>query len=524
MVEDRELLWRYARGHDEAAFRALVDRHVDFVFAAARRRLNGDAAAAEDVAQQVFTAVATQAQALSAGVALPAWLYLTTRNICVDFVRAQTARRRRELEAAAMHEPSSGIDPEKLRPLLDGAIDELPEKDRSAVVLRFFGHQSFVQVGSALRVSEDAARMRVDRALGKLQLLLARRGITSTAAALGIALTTEAIAAAPRGVAARIFVGALSSAGTGAATTGTLGFMAAIKTWVAGAALVAALGTVSFQTAQWRLAIRARDLARVNAAAAAQRAQLADLQAQKADATLTALQRQEPTPASAVSRRVAQTATSAPHGLAGGDAKWNPFAEGTAFMVRHPEVKQALLDYDRARSRFSYGPLFDSLGLTPDQRAKLELYLTRGQGMGAPIPGAASDQRQLTLSLSGAADTPDNTWLKQTLGADALRQIADYANQKEARDWAVRVAGGLWDTDTPMTPAQGAELANTITAHRTLVNHTWKIDWAGVATDAASYLSAPQLTAIEAVRINDQFDQILNRPTASTTVVGATHP
>ena len=62
MIEDSELLRRYAEERDEGAFRVLVDRHIQFVYSTARRRLNGDQHAAEDVAQLVFTAAAKRAR------------------------------------------------------------------------------------------------------------------------------------------------------------------------------------------------------------------------------------------------------------------------------------------------------------------------------------------------------------------------------------------------------------------------------------------------------------------------------
>jgi len=67
-------------------------------------------------------------------------------------------------------------------------------------------------VGKALGKSEDAARMRVSRALEKLGSLLKRRGITSSYAALGFMLETKAIASVRAGLAMSISKGALLSA------------------------------------------------------------------------------------------------------------------------------------------------------------------------------------------------------------------------------------------------------------------------------------------------------------------------
>ena len=73
---------------------------------------------------------------------------------------------------------------------------------RNGSLLRYFENRPFAEIGAALRVSEDAARVRVDRALDKLRALLVRRGITSTAAALGLALSSQSALAAPPALAA----------------------------------------------------------------------------------------------------------------------------------------------------------------------------------------------------------------------------------------------------------------------------------------------------------------------------------
>lgn len=138
-AEDRELLRRYAEERSEPAFAELVHRHLDLVYAAALRRLSGDAPAAADVAQQVFTALARQAASLTRCAVLPGWLYATTRNVVVDFIRTEQRRRACEQEAHTMHQLTSPPPPdaawENLRLWLDAAIDELGDRDREAVLL-----------------------------------------------------------------------------------------------------------------------------------------------------------------------------------------------------------------------------------------------------------------------------------------------------------------------------------------------------------------------------------------------------
>ena len=89
----------------------------------------------------------------------------------------------------------------RVGPLLDEAMSQLNEKDRNAIVLRFFEGRPLKEVGDALGASEDAAKMRVNRALDKLRDFFHRRGITVPAAALAAAISANSIQAAPAGLA-----------------------------------------------------------------------------------------------------------------------------------------------------------------------------------------------------------------------------------------------------------------------------------------------------------------------------------
>src|SRR5260221_107403 len=95
MFEDAELIRRYAEEQSEGAFSELVQRHVPLVYSAALRHLAGDAHAAADVTQLVFTALARQAPSLVHCRVLPGWLYATTRNVAVDYIRSYHRRQPR---------------------------------------------------------------------------------------------------------------------------------------------------------------------------------------------------------------------------------------------------------------------------------------------------------------------------------------------------------------------------------------------------------------------------------------------
>ena len=235
MSDNSELLQRYLGEKSEAAFAELVQRNIDLVYSAALRQVNGDAAAAEDVTQAVFTDLARKAPSLKHHSSLTGWLYTSTRYLATKSLRAEQRRRIREEKAFAMTAPiqDSDSDPawEELRPMLDEVMHELSSADREAVLMRFFEGRALGEIGVRLGVSENAARMRVDRAIEKLREALSRRGVASTAAALGTVLARCSVAAAPSDLAGRVsHVAFETGAGSGTLLAAVLATLAGIKT------------------------------------------------------------------------------------------------------------------------------------------------------------------------------------------------------------------------------------------------------------------------------------------------------
>jgi hypothetical protein len=89
------------------------------------------------------------------------------------------------------------------------------------VPLRFFQNKSYREVGGILGVSENAAQMRVERALDKLRGQFSRRGVATTAALLASALGAYGAAPpAPAGLAAAV-AGKTLAAAPGLSAAGT---------------------------------------------------------------------------------------------------------------------------------------------------------------------------------------------------------------------------------------------------------------------------------------------------------------
>jgi RNA polymerase sigma factor (sigma-70 family) len=261
--EDSELLRRYANGGSEAAFAELVRRHVDLVYSTALRLVNGDAHRAQDLTQGVFSELARNAKSLARHPALIGWLYTTTRRMAWHTIRSEQRRVAREQMAYTMNDstrpPAAEPDWEHLRPFLDGAMHQLNDTDRVAVLLRFFKNKNLREVGLELGLTENAARMRVERALEKLRVRLARKGVTSTSAALALALSGNAVNSAPAGFAAALAGASLAGAASKTGTTlGILKFMAAtnLKTGLAVLAIAGAVVTLVIEHQAW---LNARD-------------------------------------------------------------------------------------------------------------------------------------------------------------------------------------------------------------------------------------------------------------------------
>src|SRR5215213_11501909 len=104
MIDDSELLQRYASARSEEAFAELVRRHLNLVFRTAARQLAGDTHRARDVAQMVFTLLARKAGSLTRHPSVVGWLYATTRVIVRNKLREERRRHVREQEAQMMND------------------------------------------------------------------------------------------------------------------------------------------------------------------------------------------------------------------------------------------------------------------------------------------------------------------------------------------------------------------------------------------------------------------------------------
>ena len=250
---DRALLRQYSENHSDDAFAALVTRHVNLVYSVALRQV-GNTHQAEEIAQAVFIILSQKAPALRHEQALSSWLFQATCLTASNFVRSELRRHRREQEAymqSVLDEPEHHDLWKRIAPVLDAAVASLNANDRRAIVLRFYEGRSLREIGAALGANEDGARKRVSRAVEKLQKFFQKRGVNSTAAAIGETISACSIQVAPVGLAKTISAMAVAKGATASTSTltlikGALKIMAWTKAKTAivvGTAIIVATGT-----------------------------------------------------------------------------------------------------------------------------------------------------------------------------------------------------------------------------------------------------------------------------------------
>jgi RNA polymerase sigma factor (sigma-70 family) len=177
---DAALLTDFARRGREEAFNELTRRHAGFVYASALRQVR-DPATAHDITQAVFIALARKAGSLTNETVLSGWLFRSVRYLVLDLHRRAARRTSRENEAAPMLYEKDSADSEELSQRFEGHLDAalaaLGNADRKAVLLRFFDRKPWAEVGVLLGSNENAARVRVNRAVTKMRAFFEKRGV-----------------------------------------------------------------------------------------------------------------------------------------------------------------------------------------------------------------------------------------------------------------------------------------------------------------------------------------------------------
>jgi RNA polymerase sigma factor (sigma-70 family) len=501
MTDDGQLLRQYIETRSEAAFAELVQRHLSLVYFAALRRLGGDAHAAADVSQGVFILLARKAPSLCRHPTLAGWLYSAVNLEVSSLHRAARRRQAREQAAGVLLESEAQADPifdgEFLRPILDEAIMDLGAPDREAVLLRFFQGCPFAELGKKLGVSEAAAQKRVDRALEKLRHLLEKRQVTSTSAALVLALASQSALAAPPALAAAIPGAAIAAAGTGGlGLVGILNLMSTTKltTGVAGfVAIAALLGTSAIgvgiyqlrQSGQAESALRAgeADLGTREESLRGSQRQLA-----AADQSLAALRR---------------SLANAPAGGAAGNPRQQ--AAASRFLALHPEARAMLGQVSRAQIAGRYDPFFKSVGMS---QAEIDKFLDA-------VNETVLNHLVLTpLTITPSVVMPPEADLRTLLGDERYQQFQDFNQVLPAFAFANQagIAAGL--AGEPLSSSQKDQLVQVLVKNSPAYEANGpmtmpQVNWDAVMPQAQALVSPTQWRALQASFLRMQLSQAL---------------
>jgi RNA polymerase sigma factor (sigma-70 family) len=256
-LTDAQLLENFVSRRDEASFEVLVWRHGAMVLSLCRRVLH-DRHEAEDAFQAAFLVFARKAGSIGKRQAVGGWLYRVAYRVALR-LRARAARRGAR-EAPAEDLPARDSADEvlwrDLRPVLDEAIDRLPEKYRVPFVLCYLQGHTNEEAAEQLGCPKGTILSRLARGRERLRSRLTRLGIALSAAGLTAALSQHAAAAAPAALvsstvqAATAFAAGQAAAGLVSAsvaslTEGVLRAMFLTKVKITAAALLAlaVLGT-----------------------------------------------------------------------------------------------------------------------------------------------------------------------------------------------------------------------------------------------------------------------------------------
>jgi RNA polymerase sigma factor (sigma-70 family) len=194
---DGELLERFAARGEEGAFAALVRRHGPMVLGVCRRVL-GHAQDAEDAFQATFLVLARQAESIRKQASVGGWLHRVAQRLAVK-ARARRARRHdHERRAGTMRKAEADVSGawQDLQGVLDEALQSLPEKYRSALVLSYLEGKTHEEARRQLGCPLATLRSWVARGRKLLRTRLARRGLALSAEALATALLAGAAEAA----------------------------------------------------------------------------------------------------------------------------------------------------------------------------------------------------------------------------------------------------------------------------------------------------------------------------------------
>ena len=182
METDLELMLRVARG-DEGSFGELLRRHRAPLTNYFRRMLR-DPALAEDLAQEVFLRVYQARERYRPDARFTTWLYRIATNLALNAIRDRKGEVPQSDEESSEGGPSAtrlvdsrpNVEQQLMQSdrerVIRQAVEELPERQRAAVILHKYQNVDYQQIAKILGISESAVKSLLFRAYESLRTRL----------------------------------------------------------------------------------------------------------------------------------------------------------------------------------------------------------------------------------------------------------------------------------------------------------------------------------------------------------------
>jgi RNA polymerase sigma-70 factor (ECF subfamily) len=185
-----ELIERCLQG-DQLAWDAIVRQHWRKVFNVAYKFV-GKHDEAEDLTQDIFLKIFKSLETFDRRANFQTWLISVSRNLCIDHYRSVRKEREtidRDVDpgdlSPASHEvsPYAALEQRDRVVLLKGALEQLPETLRTAVLLRDIQELSYQEIATRLRLPEGTVKSRINRGRSELARQIRRLREKSESAA-----------------------------------------------------------------------------------------------------------------------------------------------------------------------------------------------------------------------------------------------------------------------------------------------------------------------------------------------------
>lgn len=194
-LPDRELLQRFLKSRDEAAFAGLVERHGPAVLGVCRSVLNHQHDA-EDAFQATFLVLSRRAASIQKHGSVGCWLHGVAFRVASKLKTRLAKQKRSTLVTEVSVQPNDDVSWGEIRRILDEEVNRLPEALRLPVLLCYFEGKTRDEAAETLGWKLTTLRGRLEDGRDRLRIRLARRGVELSSALLALSACTQATAIA----------------------------------------------------------------------------------------------------------------------------------------------------------------------------------------------------------------------------------------------------------------------------------------------------------------------------------------